>query len=99
MKMYRKATKKTAAHEGTITVQDMGSRGNTIPIIALRGKWLMKAGFYPKDRVRVEASDGQITITLTEEAPVESVLPWQRRDYTPEPPTPSTGPKIDIPRM
>ena len=94
MKIYRK----TAGHTGTLTVQDMG-RGDATPIIALRGKWLLNSGFYPKDKVKVEANEGQIIITLAEKADPNRVMPHQRRDYIPPETKPSTGPAINIPMV
>ena len=62
MKIY-----KIAQTQRQLTVQDSGVYGEMIPIVTIRGKWLMAAGFYPKDRVAVSVSDKSITLSVVEE--------------------------------
>ena len=58
--------KKAQMAERGVTVQDMGGYRNIVPIITLRGKWLLEAGFFPKDKLSVSVSPDTITLTVVE---------------------------------
>ena len=73
---YKKALyDKTSA----ITVQDMGYGVKCIPIITLRGKWLLDAGFFPKDKLNVNITDGNIVLSMKEKADPNRVKEEQTR--------------------
>lgn len=59
------------------TVQDMGGYRNIVPIITLRGKWLMEAGFYPQDKLSIAVSQDSITITVAQKS--EESREYQKR--------------------
>ena len=52
-----------------VTVQDMGGYRKVVPIITLRGKWLLQANIFPKDKLSVSVSEGIITLSVVEESP------------------------------
>jgi len=58
--------KKAQLTSRTVTVQDMGSYRNIVPIITLRGKWLMDAGFYPKDKLSISVSKNTLNVAISE---------------------------------
>lgn len=83
-----------------MTVQDMGNRDNSIPLIPLKGKWLSReAGIYPRDTVQIDVQPERIVITLVQKADTNSQHPWQRRDWLKEERKPSVGPVITIPKI
>jgi len=59
---------KKAQMNRLVTVQDAGGYQNIVPIIMLRGKWLMNAGFYPKDKLNVSVSPESITLSIAEKS-------------------------------
>ena len=63
MRWYR-----TAQETRTVTVQNMGEYMETVPIITLRGKWLLRSGFFPKDQVSISVSPGSITLSVSQKS-------------------------------
>ena len=52
----------------SVTVQNMGGYREILPIITLRGKWLMEAGFYPHDKLNIAVSKDSITLTVAQKS-------------------------------
>jgi hypothetical protein len=44
----------------------MGEYLETVPIITLRGKWLLRSGFFPKDQLDISVSPGSITLSVSQ---------------------------------
>lgn len=48
----------------------------SVPMIRLRGRWLMRAGFREGDALRIEVQDGRLILTRPgDPAPVRILLP------------------------
>ena len=93
---------KLAQESRRLTVQNMGSYREIVPIITLRGKWLLGAGFYPKDQVSVSVSNQSITLSVSAENAAareyEKELNMEKAEkerYLRENP----GKKINIPKL
>lgn len=51
----------------------------SVPMIRLRGRWLMRAGFREGDALRVEIEEGRLVLTRPEDpAPASSPFPEDR---------------------
>ena len=46
-----------------ITVASCFDRGEIIPMIRLRGRWLRRAGFQEGQRLRLEVEDGKLILS------------------------------------
>lgn len=57
---------KKAQENRQVTVQDMGGYKNITPVIVLRGKWLLDAGFYPKDKLSISISQNNIQLSVSD---------------------------------
>ena len=51
----------------------------TVPMIRLRGQWLMHAGFREGDGIRIEVQEGRLVLTRPED-PVPARIPF-REEY------------------
>ena len=46
----------------------------SVPMIRLRGRWLMLAGFREGDALRIEVEDGRLILTRPADSPETSLL-------------------------
>ena len=51
----------------------------SVPMIRLRGRWLMRAGFQEGDALRIEVEDGRLILTRPgDPLPTRTLLPEER---------------------
>lgn len=51
----------------------------SVPMIRLRGRWLMRAGFHEGDALRIEIEEGRLILTRPgDPLPARTLLPEER---------------------